>query len=94
MPEPTLDERVSAIERVTALFRAERVVYLVLTTVALVLLIVSAIMLIVQKGATPATLTMLFGSSGLVTVSFARLLKMWDRALDLLSMTLSAGDKK
>jgi hypothetical protein len=27
----------------------------------------------------------LFGSSGLITVSFARLLRMWDRAVDLLS---------
>ena len=90
MTDPTLAERVSAIERVTALFRAERMVYLVLTSLALILLIISAVMLIVQRGATAATLTLLFGSSGLVTVSLARLLKMWDRALDLLSNALNA----
>jgi hypothetical protein len=92
MAPSTLEDRVSAIERVTALFPAERLVYLILTTAAVLLLVVSAISLLVQKGATPATLTLLFGSSGLITISFARLLRMWDRALDLLSASLQERD--
>jgi len=93
MADPTFEERVNAIERVTALFRAERITYLILTTLALILLIVSAVMLLVQRGANAATLTLLFGSSGLVTISLARVLKMWDRALDMLSSALNPGGK-
>jgi hypothetical protein len=85
MAPPSLAERVSAVRQVTELFRTERLVYLGLTTVAVLLLLASALGLILQKSGDPATLTLLFGSSGLITVSLTRLLKMWDRALDLLS---------
>jgi hypothetical protein len=94
MTAPSLSDRVLAIERITALFRAERLVYLILTTVALLLLIVSAIAVLFAKGdPSIATLTMLFGSSGLITISFARLLRMWDRAVDLLSAAATEPGK-
>lgn len=94
MTASSLSDRVLAIERITALFRAERLVYLILTTMALLLLIVSAIVVLFSKGdPSIATLTMLFGSSGLITISFARLLKMWDRAVDLLSSTIKEPEK-
>jgi hypothetical protein len=89
MTSSSLADRVSAIKQITDLFRIERLVYLFLTTIALLLLIGGAISLMFDEpGPSPAILTLLFGSSGLITVSFARLLRMWDRAVDLLSEAL------
>jgi hypothetical protein len=78
-----MGERIEAVKAVTELFRFERMVYLVLTSAALLLLIGSATALIFQKGTTMAVLTGLFGSSGLITVSLQLVLRMWNRAIDL-----------
>jgi hypothetical protein len=37
--------------------------------------------LILNRQGEPATLTLMFGSSGLITYSTGRLLRMWDQAL-------------
>lgn len=81
---------VSAIERLTTLFRIERLVYLVITTLALLLLLGSAGILLARSQASAASLTVLFGSSGLITVSVARLLRMWERAFDMLDRATSS----
>ena len=78
------DDRLNAIERLLALFRFERMAYLVITTLALAMLLGSAGYLIINKSADAATLVMLFGSSGLITVALARLLRMWDQAMALI----------
>ena len=78
------DDRLNAIERLLALFRFERMAYLVITTLALAMLLGSAGYLIINQSADAATLVMLFGSSGLITVALARLLRMWDQAMALI----------
>ena len=83
-PEPSFKERVEALKEVTNLFRFERTVYLVLTASAVVLLLVSATVLIVKEGPDLALLTPLFGSTGLIAFTVGRVLRMWDRALDIL----------
>jgi hypothetical protein len=74
-----------AVERLTALFRLERLVHLLITTSALVLLMISAGRLLYLGQAGPAELTGLFGSSGLIAYSAGRLLFMWNQALRLLA---------
>jgi hypothetical protein len=79
-----LSARVEALERVTRLFRMERLVYLGVTCISLIMLLMSAGRLILNGKAGPAELTGLFGSSGLITYTAGRLLEMWNKALQLL----------
>ncbi len=76
-----LDERLKVVERLTNLFKLERMVYLSVTILSLIMLIGSALSLMLRDLAGTAELTMLFGSSGLITYSAGRLLYMWDEAL-------------
>ena len=80
----SIDERLNAVERLLALFRMERLAYLTVTGIALAMLIGSGAYLIVQKQGDIATITGLFGSSGLITVALARLLRMWDQAISMI----------
>lgn len=76
-----LEERIKAIERLTQLFRFERMVYLAVTGLSLVMLIASAVSLLIKEKAGAAELSGLFGSSGLITYTAGRLLFMWSEAL-------------
>lgn len=69
------------VTQLTKLFRTERMVYLVTTIIALIMLFVSALSLILRDKAGSLELTMLFGSSGLITYTAGRLLAMWNEAL-------------
>jgi hypothetical protein len=73
--------RLDAVERLTTLFRTERMVYLVTTIISLLMLVGSALSLMLRNQAGTAELTMLFGSSGLITYTAGRLLYMWNEAL-------------
>jgi len=76
-----LAQRLKAVERLTKLFRTERVVYLVTTIISLLMLVGSALSLMIRNQAGASELTMLFGSSGLIAYTAGRLLHMWNEAL-------------
>ena len=61
MPTEDLQARLEAVERLTRLFKVERIVYLVVTCIALVMLFTSAVVLIVKQQAGSADLVLLFG---------------------------------
>lgn len=84
MADVSLKARMDAVERLTRLFRLERMVYLVVTGVSLAMLLLSAGVLLYKEEAGAAELLGLFGSSGLITYSTGRLLFMWNQALRLL----------
>ncbi len=86
-----LEARMNAVERLTKLFSAERMVYLVVTAVSLVMLLVSAGVLLVKGRAGPGEMSGLFGSAGLITYSAGRLLFMWTQALKLLAGESTGG---
>jgi hypothetical protein len=89
-----LEQRMQAVERLTRLFRMERMVHLGVTTVSLIMLLTSAGVLIYKREANSVELSMLFGSSGLITYSASRLLVMWNQALSLIAPAAKvAGDK-
>ncbi len=73
-----LKARMDAVERLTKLFKVERMVHLGVTTVSLAMLLVSAGVLLLKGQAGIAELTGLFGSAGLITYSAGRLLVMWN----------------
>jgi hypothetical protein len=85
MPTDDIKARMDAVERLTNLFRMERIVYLIITTMSLAILLTSAVVLLINKSAGTVELTGLFGSSGLITYSTGRLLAMWNQALQLLA---------
>lgn len=80
-----LKARTDAVERLTNLFKAERMAYLAMTGLSVAILITSAGVLIVRKGAGYGAITGLFGSSGMITYTTGRLLYMWNQALRLLA---------
>jgi hypothetical protein len=92
MTDPTLGDRVAAIERITALFKWERQVYLVLTTTSALIIISSGVYGLFKNGLDVTVATLMFGSTGLVTLSVARLLTMWNRAIEMVAGVLKAGD--
>ncbi len=81
--DPTLDDKVQLVKNLVELFRAERMVHLGTTILSLVMLLTSAAVMLIRRGADPAALTLMFGSSGLITYSANRLLRMWDQAIKL-----------
>ncbi len=76
-----LRERLEVVKELTNLFKFERMVYLVITLLSLIMLMSSAVSLMLKGQAGPAELTMLFGSSGSITYTAGRLLFMWNEAL-------------
>ena len=83
---PNLTERLDAVERLVQMFRIERIVHLLVTSISLAMLLFSAGVLIYRAGADIPVLVGLFGSSGLISYSAGRLLKMWDQALQVLQV--------
>jgi hypothetical protein len=85
MPPDNLNARMDAVERLTKLFRLERMVHLAVTSISLLMLLLSAGVLMYKGKAGTAELAGLFSSSGLITYSAGRLLFMWNQALQLLA---------
>jgi len=82
--EPSLEEKLKVVQDLVKLFQLERMVHLTTTIISLLMLLTSGGFLIVRSKADPATLTLIFGSSGLITYSANRLLRMWDQAMKLM----------
>ena len=79
-----ISDRLNAVKGLTELFRAERMVYLGVTIISLLMLIGSALSLMLSGQAGTVELSLLFGSSGLITYTASRLLHMWTLALKCL----------
>ena len=79
--------RMAVVKELTELFKFERMVYLGVTLLSLAMLVGSALRLMTEGQAGTAELSMLFGSSGLITYSTGRLLFMWNEALKRLIPT-------
>lgn len=85
MGDATLDERMDAVERLTKLYKPERTVHIVVTSVSLVILLGAAGMMLYSGEASTTELGLMFGSSGMVTYTAGQLLKMWDRAVSIIA---------
>jgi hypothetical protein len=86
MPPNELNERIQAISTMLKLFRAERVVYLTINVLSLVVLLSCAIYLLF-KGTDMLVLIGLFSSSGGITIATGRVIKMWTDAMRMLVPT-------
>ena len=86
MPD-SIEQRMVVVEKLTRLFKFERMVYLGVTVISLIMLLISGASLIAKGEAGTAELSLLFGSSGLITYTAGRLLYMWNEALKRLMPT-------
>ena len=81
MAKSDIQERLAAVKDLIAVFRAERLVYLSITVMALMALL-GTVFWLVEKGQAGITeLSVLFGSAGAISYTTSRLLKMWTDAL-------------
>lgn len=82
--ESSLDDKVKAIRQLLDLFKFERIVYLIITLISLIILIGCALYLLLQGSSQVPAVVGLFTSSGAVAYTCGRLLKMWGDAIQLL----------
>jgi len=95
MPSPqALRNRLEAVERLAALFRVERFVYLAITTISFLLLFGVAVRMFLQGTAQIAEWGLLFGSSGLITITANRVLQVWSQALRMVASEPVNGASK
>ena len=80
-----LDTVISAVDRLMQLFKAERIVHLVIAALAFVMLMVAVVQLMTKPSGLDITqLGLLFGSSGLVTLSGARVTFFFSKSFGLI----------
>lgn len=78
-----LTDRAAVVAELAKLYRPERITYLVISILALIMVIACTIVVIVRQGIEWAQLTLLFGSSGVITFACSRVLLMWSRAMEV-----------
>ena len=94
MDKEELEARYLIVEKLTRLFKLERVVHLIVTSISLIMLLLSAATLILKGNAGEVELSLMFGSSGLITYTAGRLLKMWNQALKIIVGEKGGEDEK
>ncbi len=84
MASNDLSDRVAAVKEVTALFKVERVVYICIIVVCLLILLGSVAVGLIRGEMGYAEVTSIFGSGGTVALLCGRLIHMWNRTMSLL----------
>ncbi|MEZ4453869.1 MAG: hypothetical protein R3B09_30715 [Nannocystaceae bacterium] len=93
MTDTHLASRVTAIKDLLDAFRFERAVYLGITMMSLLVLLGCALSLMFGSRDKTVEAVGLFSSSGAITYTTGRLLRMWSDALRILTENTKAGDK-
>lgn len=94
LPKDELDNKIEAISRLLKLFKLERLIYVIVTLIALIVLISCAVYLLMTKKDTDvAPIVGLFGSSGAITFTLSRLLRMWNDAIKILNPITTTKNK-
>ena len=79
-----LDAALNALDRLLNMFMVERYVYLALTALSFVLLVYAGYLMLTTNGANTEVLVAIFGGSGLVAASSARISWFFNRAFTLI----------
>lgn len=78
-----LGAALDALDRLLKMFMVERYVYLALTTVSFIILLYTGYLLVATKAADQELMIAVFGSSGLIAASSARISWFFNRAFTL-----------
>jgi hypothetical protein len=84
MPPNDMNQRLEAVGKMLKMFKAERMVYLGINILSLLVLLSCAIYLLFQDANIVAVVG-LFGSSGGITIATGRVIKMWSDAMRVLA---------
>jgi len=76
-----IDKRVLAIKELLQAFKLERILYVVISCVAVGVLLTVAVFIIIDKPDNIELFISLFVPAGAITYSIGRILKMWNQAL-------------
>ncbi len=79
-----LEIALNALERLLKMFQVERIVYLILTAIAFIILLYAAYLLIETKSANTEILVAVFGGAGLIAASSMRITYFFNRAFTLM----------
>lgn len=88
-----VETALNALERLLNMFRIERFVYLMLTALSFLILIYAGYLMITKENGNTEILVAVFGSTGLITASSARISYFFNRAFALIE-TLIKGLSK
>lgn len=85
---------VNAIKELVSLFKIERMVYLIITLISVLILLGAAISLFLKSENQENTIEImgLFGSTGGIVYSTGRLLKMWSEAMQLIQKVIRENE--
>ena len=85
---------VDAIKELVTLFKMERLVYLIITLISVLVLIAAAISLLIASEERDHTIEImgLFSSTGGIVYSTGRLLKMWSEAMQLIKNVIGQNE--
>jgi hypothetical protein len=91
-----INRTLDALDRLMRMFAFERVLYLVCAIASFVLLIVCLIVMYVKQEISVVQLSLVFGSSGLIAASAARVSFFLNKSFDLISLIIQqlAGREK
>lgn len=93
-PKRDLDARLRAVKGLTKIYRLERFAYLGATGLSFAVLIVLAIKMLVRGETSLGQWALMFGSTGLITVTASGLLKMWNQAIRFVASEPVDGAKE
>lgn len=79
-----LGAALDALDRLLKMFTIERYVYLGLTTLSFIILLYTGYLLLTSKAANEELMIAVFGSSGLITASSARISWFFNRSFTLI----------
>lgn len=76
-----IDRRVLAVKELLEAFKLERILYLIISCIAVAVLLTIAIFIMIKKPGNMEWFIGLFVPAGAITYSIGRILKMWNQAL-------------
>jgi hypothetical protein len=88
-----LREKAEYVERLLALTKVERYVYLWICGGSAVFLIICAVVMMIQRHGDVTTILPLFGASGVITYSTGQIMRVWTDAMKLALMTGEDGHR-
>lgn len=91
-PRDNFSKKLSGVKQLVNIFKPERYIYAGVTLISFFILIFSLVYELVKGGGDVFTFTLQFGSTGVITFTTARALKMWNDALEFLNSSDEVGE--
>jgi len=79
-----VETALNALERLLKMFQLERVIYLITSTISILILLYAAYLLVDKKCANTEVIVAIFGGGGLVTAASARISFFFNKAFGLM----------